>query len=356
MATITLGGAANWSTCNSGSPPAAGDSVNLGNYVLTLDAATCTCVSIYTAGSGYLLPSICTALNADLSAGTHVLLETTTQSVTITGTVTPGTGAAHGAYHHGSGTCRITDVTAGVSTTSYGLYLGYGVAYVTNVTGGSTYKAYAVYMTGASSHLHAVNITGGSATSTYGLFMTSSSYLTATNVVGGSGIISYGIYVNSHQGFAVTNLTGGSGRQAHGCWFSSGSNVAATITTATGGTGDSAVGIAMNYNVVNTTTIGTSVASAKNGGILNWSSNNIVIINGTDNTLGNPLGTGTYRIADGNKIKMQDADGNDKFFYGDSEMPAVIDVRKGIAYGVTDFTGTFSPFQPIGCGFIRGAL
>lgn len=49
MTAIVLSGNANWSTCNAGGPPAAGDSIYLNTFILTLDGvdgATYTCVLI----------------------------------------------------------------------------------------------------------------------------------------------------------------------------------------------------------------------------------------------------------------------------------------------------------------------
>jgi hypothetical protein len=73
--------------------------------------------------------------------------------------------------------------------------------------------------------------------------------------------------------------------------------------------------------------------------------NNIgtMTINGVDLTgTGLPFGGGTTKIADGVLLQFQDAAGNAKKFYGDSEMPAKTDVRDQTVYGLTDFRGSLA--------------
>lgn len=248
MADIVLAANANWSTCNGGGPPGATDNIYLNGWTLTLDAGTCTCALIRacasngsTATGGTVVAPTGTVINANLFAGTDVLLTLSANtSVTINGTATAG----------------------------------------------ATALKHCVYLTSASAAVALAAAVGGSA-AVCGCFVSNG---TAT----------------------IGTATGGSAVGAHGCYFNNGT---ATIGMTKGGSVVGASGV------------------MQIGGTLT--------VNGTDLTgVGQPVGGGTLKIADGVRLQFQDADGNAKKFYGDSEMPAAADVWNGVSYGAADFTGT----------------
>jgi hypothetical protein len=367
MATITLAANADWSTCNGGSPPGATDEIRLATFCLTLDAATCTCATIKAVAADGTTPTagtldfdICTELNADVYAGTAALFTFTTETVIINGRVTGRTTGAgtYGMYVNGAtADVTITEVYGGSAGYCYGVRLNNGILRVTTASA-TTSTAYGVNQTGGNLYLtNAVGGNGSGALSACTITGTGSGTATIMNATGATGAAySNGVGVsNPNVVVTVTNATGGNSSVmgiAAGVYCDGASNV--TITNVTGGGSVNGFGYYSSSSLSNCT-IGVVKGGSVGPGV-GWTFAGTISIASIDHTGTGPAfgGVGNIKITDGNLLIFQDADGNAKTFYGDSEMPAEADVRLGTDYGLTDFTGTLPPFRPIGCGFIKG--
>ena len=306
MAYPDLAGAVNWSTCNGGNPPAAGDTLYLNTgCALTLDGAnnsTYTCVAIkcatsaapttYNQSATVVLGNALSTIAANLYAGTTWMLTVGTGKTLTMG---PGT-----TVYGGSGSVCAILVTSGA------------LAACPNAIGGSGASAYGVIVNGAAGSVVITNATGGTGGNAAGLNITAgtASVVTAT---GSATNAASGIYQTGGT-VTITNAIGGGVASAHGNWMYGGT---CTITTAKGG----------------------SVAGASAVAIYSGT----LTINGTDMTgVGQIIGGGTIKLSAGCKLAYQDAAGAAKTFYGADLMPAAGDVRTGTTYGGTDFTGSLA--------------
>jgi len=271
MATITLAAAANWSTCNSGSPPGAGDTIYLGAFALTLDgadAATYTCVLIAaraadgttsTAGTIVLGAATTFNINANLTAGTVPMLTVASgKHVAFPKTVTGGTATSAACVKAESGgtvdSCLeaiggsgkwaygisglpgavITEVT----TTRGGAYndataTGYDysidtaagvladdsiVGHIENALGSDVSSSPGVILSDGTLGTITIELCqGGAATNSRGLFSAISGLatLTVNHAYGGSGDYSLGIYADAAITL-INHAKGGTGNFAHG--------------------------------------------------------------------------------------------------------------------------------------------
>lgn len=331
MATITLGAAANWSTCNGGGPPAGTDHVYLNGYAFTLDAGSgaggneFTCASIKArasdgttpTGGTIVLPLATTIINADITAGTATLITISSganKTLVVNGTAQGGTASNIRAVTcSDSGTIlTITTVIGGTGSTAHGLAC-------TNVNTLSVTNAY-----GGTNNGVGLFISGGT------------TFNEITYVEGGTG--AHGCTINvASKTFSIVTAQGGSGATL-GLNLTAESTV--TIGTAIGGLTAGAAGVYMTRGTVTIDSVkGGSVAGA--GGVQpNGGTCNVVETDLTGTGYPIAVGTGTLKISDGAVLQYQDAAGNAKKFYGDSEMPAVADVEDGVVYGDGDFEGT----------------
>lgn len=364
MAVITLAGAADWSTCNGGSPPGATDDIRLNGFALTLDAATCTCASIKavavdgtTVTAGTLVQDICTVLNADLVAGSSAVMFPLTGAIAINGAATGGNAAAKYCLSATSGTFNfsLTSAYGGSGTqTAYAVILnGWdGTFTCTNAVGTASHAVR--HITG---QIVCTNANGSDTTSYSGIWsQTATTTSSATNATGGAGAGSIGWYISASSGtISVGTSTGGSGDKSVGVKSVGGS---VNVTLAEGGDGFCAHGVLLDQST-SATTINAVIGTAKGGGVAtaagvcNTASTSCSVA-GTDLTgTGPPIG-GMVKITDGALLLYQDAAGNAKKFYGDSEMPAVADVKSDVTYGLTDFTGTFTSGPLVGASALVG--
>ena len=329
MADIVLAGAADWTTCNGGGEPAAGDTISLNGNALTLngdDARTYTCVSIgarvslggAASGGTIVLNNATSTIAANLLAGTDDLITLAAganRTLTVNGDGTGGTAATKHCIYVSGGTHTLT-----VSGTWTGGSAG--DARAINLAGGTvTFTATTAAFVGGGAAAHglrcainstfsAASATGSAASSGNGI-TASSGTITVTAATGGASVAGISI---SGATISVTTATGGSGAGAHGVQVNSGT---CTITTAKGGSAAGALGVLADGG---TTTV-----------------------NGTDLTgTGYAVGVrhGALRLAAGVKLQYLDAAGNPKKFYGPDQMPAVGTVADGTSYGGTDFEGT----------------
>ena len=245
MADIVLAGNANWSTCNGGNPPAAGDTIFLEGFKLTLDggnSATYTCAAIKArnnsggaGNAGYIDPLTSTpfTMACDLYAGSATILtlasgKTITSAANwygptgaVTGFVVSGTVTTLTSATGGSGGMCIDIASSGVITTC------------TTATGGSATNAYGIRVRKTLTTL--TNAIGGSAAGAHGVDVCLSSTLgTLTNATGGSAAGAYGCRVGDGGGGAVTNpigtVKGGSVNFAYGLVVDSPLSTVTTVT------------------------------------------------------------------------------------------------------------------------------
>lgn len=302
MAAIVLTVNSNWSTCsdgnNTGVAPAAGDSIYLNTFTLTLDTAgegaTYTCVLIRasvsdinaTASSGSIVPPAATAytLDCSLTEGTTTLLIIASgKHVTVTGTANGGPSPAtnktcldvqNGGFLDGLGTA-----SGGSSVSNVGVVVrAGGTATITNAIGGTGIAAFGINNFGTAT---VTNATGGSVANAHGVSATTSGGVTT-----------------------ITNATGGSASEAHG--FKSFGNMTATITTAKGGSNAGAHGVVC---------VGTGVVTVNN-----------VDTSGT----GQPVAVPGLRMASGTHISAADTAGTWSKFRIEADVAAATDVRDGV--------------------------
>ncbi len=360
MATIVLADNANWSTCNGGSPPAAGDTIALNGFILTLDAGegaggnefTCALIRAFDGvnptGGSISLGLATTIINANLQAGSTGTFFSigAGKTVTVNGDVKGGTAAwRYGALVSG-GTFSCTTATgnAAVAASTTGVVVTSGSATIgTAAPNSASYGAVGCEITGGSVTITTCNAVGGNS----GLVVANGTAI-VTNANGStSGTPSptfpgAGVTVSGGT-CTITTATGGSVVYAVGVFQTGGT---LTVTTAIGGSANGAAGL---YERGGTATVGSAKGGSVAGAAGIMPLFGTVTINGTDLTGTGPvLGGGTLKIADGVLLQYQDADGNAKKFYGDSEMPDEADVKTGVAYGLTDFTGTYTSGSLVG--------
>lgn len=350
MATITLAANADWSTCNSGNPPAAGDTIYLNGKVLTLDSGSgdggneFTCVLIkacasngttMTAGT-VVLGMATTIINANLTAGTSsAMMTVATETVTVNGTVTGGSSDNKYGISMSGGSVTVTTATGGTARPyTDGIRYAGGTLVVTTATGG---RGDAVGVDGGSGSV-TIGTANGSASfsGAYGLrLINTGPTVVVTTANGGAGNQAAGVYL-SNGSVTLGTANGGSNTNSYGCYV--GGGVTATITLAVGGS------VAPGVGNLGTATIGT--AKGGSAGVVGaYCYTGTMTVNGTDLTgTGYPVGvaTGTLKVADGVKLRFSDADGVDKDFYGEDGQPAEADVRDGTSYGYSDYEGSMA--------------
>ena len=167
-----------WSVCatggsTNGGAPAAGDTIDLKTFTLTLDggtASTHSCTKISTTSSGYIvLPAGTVTCNTTtLSAGTVTLITVAAQTFTATGTINGGNGAAGITISNASAIVTLGTVTGGSDTTAgLGCSMTAGSATITNVNGGSKVASHGISITGGT--LSAVNATANVSVNSSGI-------------------------------------------------------------------------------------------------------------------------------------------------------------------------------------------
>ena len=349
MADIDITGAANWSTCKTGSiPPAADDTVFLNTGgTLTLDgtSATYTCVAIKQATSaapttynqtgiiamaagGDAAPTIAANLIAG-AADMITLAAGANKTLTITGTVTGGSTASKRGIYVSGGT-HVLNVTACV--------------------GGAANSAHGIKVDGGTVTGTIETATGSATAAAYGAYCNSSLMSnTITNAVGGAYEGAYGVQLQNGT-LAITNSTGSSAAASSGILVGSGTH---TITNATGG------GVTGSYGVLasgGTTTITTAKGGTVTGALGAGGTSGTLIINGTNLTgTGYPVGThgATVKVAAGVKLQFSNASAALTKYYDPTLMPAVGAVLLNTSYGGGDYLGTLAGVRRGGA--LRGA-
>lgn len=290
MADIILQQNCDWSKCsnglNTGSPPAAGDTIYLGStgstgYVLTLDkgdSSTYTCVAIHAkagdnktpANSGTINPGTYTnyTMDCELYGGTAAALLTNPANKTIT---------------------SIKKIVAGPGTGTHGIVNNGNIGTVTLALG----NAIGVSSSGCSNSptgvITTITCTGGSGNvsgnNKHGCYNYGRIYNMVATGGGGASVNSHGCLNYTPGLIDNATATGSDGTTSHGIYNVYGTIT--TITTATGGTTWSCYGVSNYQGLIGEVT--NAVRGTSGHGVYNFAASTINLIVNTSGASNNTV-------------------------------------------------------------------
>jgi len=393
MADIVLvaagnGTAANaWSTCNSGSPPAAGDLIYLSNNgcILALDGgdgATYTCASIRarTTGGGYTSGSINHnnytnyTLACDLyggSVGTTLLTNPAGKNIISIGKIYGGHATTAGVVA-GAGTIgSITGCYGGTASSSMALFVTGTVGSIgeciasnylcasvsanitTGVTlarGGSGTNAHGIRVGGGFKIASITTAEGGSGTGACGVRGDYGNIGDVGTATGGSGTNAYGVTISGSSVYrldTVTTAQGGIGPGAHGVYV----DVAYTckgIGTAIGGGNATAYGVLCRGTLTNgvTTAKGGTVAGAH--GVVVYGHTSTVDISNLDfSGFATPVGLDKVRLPANAQFAVRTSAGAEMPCIEEASIVAAENVVSGVARYPLGGNGTYPTSESV---------